>query len=83
MLYAENSGVDADLTKTHLELHAPEIELEIVYTGQQCLVRLEERSYDVLLLDSHLPDMEGIDVLREPRPDRPEAAGHECARVIA
>ena len=29
VLYAEDNGVDADLTKTHLELHAPEIELEI------------------------------------------------------
>ena len=65
VLYAEDNGVDADLTKTHLELHAPEIELEIVGTGQQCLARLEERSYDVLLLDNHFPDMEGVDVLRE------------------
>jgi CheY-like chemotaxis protein len=64
VLYAEDNGADADLTKTHFELHAPEIALEIVDTGQQCLVRLEERSYDVLLLDNHFPDMEGIDVLR-------------------
>ena len=65
VLYAEDNGADADLTRAHLELHAPEIELDIVDTGQQCLVRLEELSYDVLLLDNHFPDMEGIDVLRE------------------
>ncbi len=65
VLYAEDNRVDADLTRAHLELHAPEIELEIVDTGQQCLARLGERSYDVLLLDNHFPDMEGIDVLRE------------------
>jgi Response regulator containing CheY-like receiver, AAA-type ATPase, and DNA-binding domains len=65
VLYAEDNSVDADLTRAHLELHAPEIELEIVDTGQQCLARLEERPYDVLLLDNQFPDMEGIDVLRE------------------
>ena len=65
VLYAEDNSVDADLTRAHLELHAPEIELEIVGTGQQCLARLEERPYDVLLLDNQFPDMEGIDVLRE------------------
>jgi CheY-like chemotaxis protein len=60
VLYAEDSGVDADLTKTHFELTAPEIELEVVDSGQQCFVRLKERTYDVLLLDNHLRDMEGI-----------------------
>jgi diguanylate cyclase (GGDEF)-like protein len=65
VLYAEDSGVDADLTKTHFELTAPEIELEVVDSGQQCFVRLKERTYDVLLLDNHLRDMEGIEILKE------------------
>jgi signal transduction histidine kinase len=65
VLYAEDNPSDADLTKTHFELNAPDIELEVVNTGEGCLRRLEERTYDVLLLDNHLPDMDGTEVLRE------------------
>ncbi len=65
VLYAEDSPLDADLTKTHFELNAPDFELEVVDTGQACLARLGEEKYDVLLLDNHLPDMDGIDVLKE------------------
>jgi len=64
-LYAEDSPLDADLTKTHFELNAPDFELEVVDTGQACLARLGEEKYDVLLLDNHLPDMDGIDVLKQ------------------
>ena len=64
VLYAEDSPIDADLTRTHFEVSAPHIELEIVDTGEKCLARLKEGNYDVLLLDHHLPDMDAIDVLR-------------------
>ncbi len=65
VLYAEDDSCDADLTKTHLELEAPQIELEVVDTGRRCLARLEESNYDVLLLDYRLPDMDGTAVLKE------------------
>jgi signal transduction histidine kinase len=65
VLYAEDDRADADLTQAHLAVNAPGIELEIVDTGQGCLSRLAERTYDVLLLDNHLPDMDGIDVLKQ------------------
>src|SRR5437868_3482647 len=65
VLYAEDNPADADLTKVHFALNAPEIELELVDTRRKCLSRLEDRKYDVLLLDHHLPDMDGIDVLKE------------------
>ena len=42
-----------------------DIELEVVDTGRKCLARLEEAQHDVLLLDYRLPDMDGIDVLKE------------------
>src|SRR4030095_9620041 len=47
------------------ELKASDIELEIVDTGQKCLARLDQGAFDALLLDFHLPDMDGIDVLRQ------------------
>lgn len=65
VLYAEDSAADADLTKVHFEQHAPEIELDVVNTGQACLARLEDARYDVLLLDNRLPDMDAIAVLKE------------------
>ena len=65
VLYAEDDLSDLDLTKTHFQLNAPDLELEVVDTGQRCLARLQEGKYDVLLLDNHLPDMDGIEVLRE------------------
>jgi PAS domain S-box-containing protein len=66
VLYAEDSRIDADLTRAHLALAAPEITLDIVETGEECLARIAQGgSYDVVLLDLHLPDMDGIAVLRD------------------
>lgn len=39
--------------------------VETCATGQQALHLLETSSYDLLLIDLHMPDMRGIDVLRE------------------
>ena len=64
-LYVEDNPYDADLTKAHFETHHPEFELELARSGAECLGRLQERHYDVLLLDHHLPDMSGLDVLKQ------------------
>jgi signal transduction histidine kinase len=64
VLYAEDNRFDADLTRCHFSEYAPDIEVEIVDTGRECLERLETSGCDLLLLDHHLPDMEGLDVLR-------------------
>jgi signal transduction histidine kinase/FixJ family two-component response regulator len=64
ILYAEDNTQDADLTQTHFAEHASDFEVEIVTTGQACLARLKHNTYDLLLLDHHLPDMEGLDVLK-------------------
>ena len=54
VLYAEDNLRDADLTRAHLESEAPQFELEIVQSGEQCLKRLQEKEgqYDILLLDN-------------------------------
>ncbi|MDO8414371.1 MAG: EAL domain-containing protein [Gallionellaceae bacterium] len=63
LLYAEDNPQDADLIRTHFEREAADIQLEIVETGARCLARLAERSFDLLLLDNNLPDLDGVDVL--------------------
>jgi PAS domain S-box-containing protein len=65
VLYAEDNAQDADLTRAHFSEHARDLALELVGTGQECLAALRRREHDVLLLDHHLPDMDGLDVLRD------------------
>jgi PAS domain S-box-containing protein/putative nucleotidyltransferase with HDIG domain len=64
ILYAEDNSQDADQTRFRFAEDAPEFEIEIADTGQGCLARLSETEFDLLLLDHHLPDMDGLDVLR-------------------
>lgn len=64
ILYAEDNPQDADLTRSYLQSHAPEFEIEIADTGQACLERLRMVNFDLLLLDHRLPDIDGSAVLR-------------------
>jgi PAS domain S-box-containing protein len=64
VLYAEDNPQDADRTRMHFSINAPEFEFEIVDTGRECLERLESKQHDLLLLDHRLPDMDGIDVMK-------------------
>ena len=72
VLYAEDNPLDADLTTAYFRATVPEFELEVVHTGEECLARLQSQQYDVLLLDNHLPDMDGVDVLRQLAARRPD-----------
>ena len=67
VLYAEDGTQDAELTRAHFEREAPDFHLEIVASGARCLQCLEEQSFDLLLLDNRLPDMDGLEVLAKLR----------------
>ncbi len=64
VLYAEDNAHDADLTRVCFADQAPEVHLEVVPTGAACMASLAEGGWDLLLLDHHLPDMDGLDLLR-------------------
>jgi PAS domain S-box-containing protein len=72
VLYAEDSPFDADLTRAYFETDAPDFELTIVHTGEECFARLTNGAYDVLLLDNHLPDMDAVRVLQHIAASRAE-----------
>ncbi len=64
-LYAEDNASDADLTRTHFAAAAPDIDLHVVTSGAACLEQVATGRYDVLLLDNHLTDPDGVALLRE------------------
>ena len=63
VLYAEANARDADLTGRYFRDTAPQFEFDVAPTGRDCLAMLPQKRYDVLLIDCHLPDMDGIDLL--------------------
>jgi CheY-like chemotaxis protein len=84
ILYAEDNLQDADLTRAHLAEHAPDFELQVVDTGAACLEQISRSPPDLLLLDHHLPDTDGVEMLKtlqRQAPDLPvvivTGAGHE------
>ena len=63
VLYVEDNWADADLTRQEFARLGSEFEVEFVDTARACRRRLEQRVFDVLLLDHHLPDEDGSDLL--------------------
>lgn len=76
-LYAEDNPVDADLLCARFATLAPDVRIEVVDSGALCLQKLAAEPFDLLLLDNHLPDMDGLTVLREVR-----GAGHAMPIVM-
>ncbi|MBI3649696.1 MAG: response regulator [Acidobacteria bacterium] len=64
VLYAEDNPQDAELTCAHFAEVAPDFAIEIAATGEQCLVRLRQQPFDLLLLDHHLPDIDGLELFQ-------------------
>ncbi len=64
LLYAEDNPQDADLTKAHFAATAPEFDVLVVGSGAACLAQIEARRLDILLLDHHLPDVDGLSLIK-------------------
>ena len=64
VLYAEDNPIDADLTRSYFERHAPDFAIQIVHRAEAFLALARTGNYTALLLDQRLPDMDGLEVLR-------------------
>ncbi len=65
VLYAEDEPLIASVMRSYLNRFAPECTLEVVPTGRECLARMQEGGFDVLILDLMLPDIDGLHILGE------------------
>ena len=65
VLYVEDNPIDVDLTLNHFSIEAPEFEITVASTGKEFLKLVREKEYDILLMDHHLPDTLGIDLLKK------------------
>jgi CheY-like chemotaxis protein len=61
-------------------LETIDCDVQFAVDGEEALVKLRARDYDVVLLDIVLPKMSGIAVMESLRRERPEALG--CIIVV-
>ncbi|CAN5399390.1 ATP-binding protein [soil metagenome] len=78
LLVADDNRINQIVARTILE--AAGAEIEVADNGQQALERLAEHAYDAVLMDIHMPDMDGLEALRRIRAG---AAGARDIPVIA
>jgi len=63
VLYVEDNAINAELLRGILA-QRPAIRLEVLTTGLGALAAARAQAPDLILLDLHLPDIHGLDVLR-------------------
>jgi signal transduction histidine kinase/CheY-like chemotaxis protein len=78
LLVADDNRINQLVARTILE--AAGATVEVADNGRQALERLAERAYDAVLMDVHMPDMDGLEALRRLRAG---AAGARDVPVIA
>src|SRR5262249_54936899 len=71
VLYAEHHPEDLALTLRAFEDHDRRARVETVTLAREALTKLKTVHYDVLLLDNRMPDLSGIEVLKELQADGP------------
>ncbi len=70
VLIVDDEAAIRESLQTLLEMEA--FETETAASGEECLVRIAERPFDLILLDFALPERNGLEVLREIRDRDPE-----------
>lgn len=63
MLYVEDNRINALLFEEAMRLQPVEVELRIAETGAEALAMAGDWTPDVLVLDAHLPDTDGLTLL--------------------
>ena len=66
--YIEDNETNAEVMRGILQ-QRPQVELEISPTGLDGLARVKQRRPDLVLLDMHLPDIDGLELLRHLQAD--------------
>ncbi len=67
--------VDDEKEFTHVlseRLQKRDLEVESVHSGKEALARVEEESFDAIILDLVMPQMDGIETLKKLRVSHPE-----------
>ncbi len=67
ILLIEDEATDAEIINAYLKKSKEKFLLEIVNTGKKGLEKIKDNLYDLILLDYHLPDMTGSEILEEIR----------------
>ncbi|MFC2062301.1 response regulator [Elusimicrobiota bacterium] len=63
VLLVEDNPDHRELIKKHIVSSEKKYSIEETYSGKQCLKKLAEKNYNVILLDYSLPRMNGLEVL--------------------
>jgi CheY-like chemotaxis protein len=69
VLYVEDDPVNIEVMRAVLEMRRPSLELQVAATLAEAMARLPSCRPQLLLLDMHLPDGDGDDLLRCLRAD--------------
>lgn len=64
VLYAEDNSADAELTRSHFAIHAPDIAVEVVNSGKDFLNLARKRRHNALIISQNLRDLDGLSILK-------------------
>lgn len=86
ILLVEDNPADVERVSRFLR-HQSDLSLRVAKTGSEALERLEKESFSCVLLDYHLPDTNGLELLQTLRKRFPELkvvflTGHEDDRLF-
>ncbi len=70
ILLVEHNNTLRELTKETILSTGQNYSIDEAGSGEECLQKLAEKSYDVVLLDYALPQMNGLDVLKKIKENR-------------